>query len=147
MLYAKGIDVEILTPHGFHGDKRPKGEYETVNPLGRVPCLVLDYGTALPESETICEYLEDAYPDPPLHPADPASRARMRLLSRINDIYLVMAMAPLFWVVELPVAYALALTLGYGDKGVYIAIILAESLIGLVGVLAFRRGKWKTRMV
>ena len=102
MLYAKGIDAEIVMPHGFHGDTTPKGEYEDVNPIGRVPTLVLDDGTSLPESEVICEYLEDAYPDPPLHPSDPADKARMRLLSRINDIYLVMAMAPLFRVVEMP---------------------------------------------
>lgn len=102
MLYAKGIDTEIVTPHGFHGDATPRGEYEEINPIGRVPSLVLDDGTVLPESEVICEYLEDAYPDPPLHPADPTTRARMRLLSRISDFYLVMAMAPLFSMAELP---------------------------------------------
>ena len=102
MLYAKGIEVEMVTPPGFHGDATPKGEYENVNPLGRVPTLVLDDGTALPESEVICEYLEDVYPDPPMHPADPVDRARMRLLSRLNDVYLVMAMVPLFSIIELP---------------------------------------------
>ena len=50
------------------------------------------------------EYLEDAYPEPPLRPADPLARARMRLLSRISDFYLVMAMAPLFSVVARPPA-------------------------------------------
>ena len=102
MLYAKGIDAEIIMPPGFHGDTTPKGEYEEVNPLGRVPTLVLDDGTTLIESEVICEYLEDAYPEPPMHPADPVSKARMRLLSRLSDIYLVMAMVPLFDVMELP---------------------------------------------
>jgi glutathione S-transferase len=102
MLYAKGIDVEIVMPPGFHGDTTPKGEYEDVNPLGRVPTLVLDDGTALPESEVICEYLEDAYPDPPMHPANPVDKARMRLLSRLSDVYLVMAMVPLFSIMELP---------------------------------------------
>jgi len=61
-----------------------------------VPTLVLDDGRALPESEVICEYLEDAYPEPSLRPADPWDRARMRLLSRICDFYVVMAMVPLF---------------------------------------------------
>jgi len=27
LLYAKGIDVEIAEPSGFHGDPEPKGEY------------------------------------------------------------------------------------------------------------------------
>jgi len=102
MLYAKGIDFEILEPHGFHGDPRPKGDYEDVNPICRIPTLVLDDGTALPESEVICEYLEEVYPEPPMHPTDAVARARMRILSRINDTYLMMAMLPLFSMVALP---------------------------------------------
>lgn len=95
-LYAKGIDVEIVEPPGFHATAEGKGYYLGINPIGRVPCLVLDDGRALPESEVICEYLEDAYPEPSLRPADPFDRARMRLLSRICDFYVVMAMVPLF---------------------------------------------------
>ena len=53
LLYAKGIEVEILEPAGFHGDTRPKGEYLGVNPIGRIPALVLDDGRVLPESEVI----------------------------------------------------------------------------------------------
>lgn len=96
MLIAKGLDAEILQPPGFHGDGETKDEYLKINPIGRVPALVLDDGRALPESEVICEYLEDAYPEPSLRPADPFERATMRLLSRICDFYLVMAMVPLF---------------------------------------------------
>ena len=102
LLYAKGIEVEILEPAGFHGDTRPKGEYLGVNPIGRIPALVLDDGRVLPESEVICEYLEDAFPEPSLRPEDPWERARVRLLSRISDIYVVMAMLPLFETVALP---------------------------------------------
>lgn len=96
LLYAKNIPVEIIEPPGFHSSAESKGDYLQVNPIGRVPALVLDDGRALPESEVICEYLEDAYPEPSLRPADPFERARMRLISRICDIYLVMAMVPLF---------------------------------------------------
>ena len=96
LLYAKGIEVEIIHPPGFHASTETKDAYLKVNPIGRVPTLVLDDGRALPESEVICEYLEDAYPEPSLRPADPWDRARMRLLSRICDFYLVMAMVPLF---------------------------------------------------
>ena len=96
LLYAKGIDVEIVEPPGFHASTQSKGDYLRINPIGRVPTLVLDDGRALPESEVICEYLEDAYPVPSLRPADPWGRARMRLLSRICDFYVVMAMVPLF---------------------------------------------------
>ena len=96
LLYAKGIEVEIIEPPGFHASTEAKGEYLKVNPIGRVPTLVLDDGRALPESEVICEYLEDAFPEPSLRPADAWGRARMRLLSRICDFYVVMAMVPLF---------------------------------------------------
>jgi glutathione S-transferase len=96
LLYAKGIGVEIVEPPGFHASTESKGEYLAINPIGRVPTLVLDDGRALPESEVICEYLEDAFPEPSLRPADAFDRARMRLLSRICDFYVVMAMVPLF---------------------------------------------------
>jgi glutathione S-transferase len=95
-LYAKGIEVEIIEPPGFHSSAESKGDYLKINPLGRVPALVLDDGRTLPESEVICEYLEDAFPAPPLRPADPWGRAQVRLISRLCDIYLVMAMVPLF---------------------------------------------------
>jgi glutathione S-transferase len=104
VLYAKGIDCEIVEPPGFHGDPRPKESYFAITPIGRVPALVLDDGRVLPESEVICEYLEEMYPNPRLLPADPWQRAQVRLLSRLSDIYVVMAMLPLFNVVEKPPA-------------------------------------------
>ena len=96
LIYAKGLQVEMNEPPGFHASAESKGDYLAINPIGRVPTLVLDDGRALPESEVICEYLEDAYPEPSLRPADPFDRARMRLLSRICDFYVVMAIVPLF---------------------------------------------------
>lgn len=96
LLYAKGLAAEIIEPPGFHTTTESKGDYGRLNPIERVPTLVLDDGRALPESEVICEYLEDAFPEPSLRPADAWGRAQVRLLSRICDIYLVMAMRPLF---------------------------------------------------
>jgi glutathione S-transferase len=95
LLYAKGIDIEFVEPSGIH-DSQSKGGYLAINPLGRVPALELDDGRVLPESEVICEYLEDAFPEPSLRPKDPWARAQVRLISRLCDIYLVMAMVPLF---------------------------------------------------
>jgi len=95
VLYAKGIDIPFVEPGGIH-DRRGKGDYLKINPLGRVPTLELDDGRTLPESEVICEYLEDMYPEPTLRPADPWARAQVRLISRLCDFYLVFAMVPLF---------------------------------------------------
>ncbi|MDP2010190.1 MAG: glutathione S-transferase family protein [Phenylobacterium sp.] len=96
MIYAKGLEVTIIEPPGFHSSAESKGDYLDINPIGRVPALMLEDGRALPESEVICEYLEDTYPQPATQPADPWGRAQMRLLSRICDVYVVMAMVPLF---------------------------------------------------
>jgi glutathione S-transferase len=85
---AKGLKMEFLPPAG---GSLKSAEFLAINPLGRIPCLDHD-GALIPESETICEYLEDAFPSPTLRPVDPEARARARLLSRMGDIYL----APLF---------------------------------------------------
>jgi putative MATE family efflux protein len=52
-----------------------------------------------------------------------------------------------YWLFQIPLAYSLALPLKLGAKGVFMAITVAESLIAVVGMLAFRRGTWKTRKV
>ena len=52
-----------------------------------------------------------------------------------------------FWMLEIPLAYFLALRWGVGENGVYWAIIIAESVMTLVAALAFTRGKWKLRKV
>jgi glutathione S-transferase len=52
-------------------------EYLKLNPNGVVPTLVHD-GDAIINSFCINEYIDDAFPDPPLRPADLKERARMR---------------------------------------------------------------------
>jgi putative MATE family efflux protein len=52
-----------------------------------------------------------------------------------------------FWVVQVPLAYFLALTLEFGPVGVFWAVFASDILTGIVGYLAFRRGKWKDRVV
>jgi glutathione S-transferase len=54
------------------------------NPKGQVPVLV-DGDLTLFDSTVIFEYLEEAYPAPPLYPAGPAARARCRLLELTAD--------------------------------------------------------------
>ncbi|MGH7032481.1 MAG: glutathione S-transferase family protein, partial [Stellaceae bacterium] len=52
-------------------------DYLKLNPDGVVPTLIHD-GEVIRESSVIIEYLDEAFPDPPLKPADALGRARMR---------------------------------------------------------------------
>jgi putative MATE family efflux protein len=52
-----------------------------------------------------------------------------------------------YWLFQIPLAYVLAIPWGFGANGVFVAITIAESLLAVVAVLVFRRGKWKTRQV
>ncbi len=52
-----------------------------------------------------------------------------------------------YWLFQLPLAYVLAHIAGMGPTGVFAAITIAESLIAVVGIAIFRRGRWKTREV
>jgi glutathione S-transferase len=52
-------------------------EYLKINPNGVIPTLLHD-GRPLYESGTICEYLDEVFPEPPLRPADAWGRATMR---------------------------------------------------------------------
>jgi glutathione S-transferase len=92
-IYRKALPIEIVPPP--EGGPR-SDEYRALNPMGKVPALVLDDGAVIPESEVILEYLEDRFPDPALRPELPEARARMRLLSRIGDLYLMPPMGRLF---------------------------------------------------
>lgn len=87
----KGINLVPEMPAG--GIKSP--EYLAKNPMGKMPVLEAD-GTVIPESEVICEYLEDLHPGGGGLPGTPAERARARLISRIHDVYLSSAVTTLF---------------------------------------------------
>jgi Na+-driven multidrug efflux pump len=49
--------------------------------------------------------------------------------------------------IEIPLAYILALKVGLDEEGVFIAIVVAESLMTLIAWLVFRKGKWKLKEV
>ena len=65
-------------------------EYLAINPKGVVPTIVHD-GHPVIESTVILEYLEEAFPEKPLRPADPLARAHMRVWAKIPDDGLHMA--------------------------------------------------------
>ncbi|MEE9180282.1 MAG: MATE family efflux transporter [Vicinamibacteria bacterium] len=52
-----------------------------------------------------------------------------------------------FWLFQIPLAYILAKPLDVGPAGVFVSIALSYSLSAVVGVILFRRGKWKEKKV
>ncbi len=93
-IYAKGLEDRIQqAPPPGGGLKSP--EYLAINPIGKLPSLETSWGH-LPESMTICEYLEDEHPEPSLLPASAEGRARARLLARLVDLYVYPPLAVLF---------------------------------------------------
>ena len=52
-----------------------------------------------------------------------------------------------FWVVEIPLAYWLAIPMHLHSNGAYIAIVVAECLIAAASAVLFKRGKWKKQKI
>ena len=50
----------------------------------------------------------------------------------------------IFWMMQIPLAYLLAIELSLDTAGVYWAIVFSESAFTIVGYFLFKRGKWKT---
>jgi putative MATE family efflux protein len=48
-----------------------------------------------------------------------------------------------FWIFQIPLAYLLAITFRQGPLGVFLAIVIAETVISIAGVIIFRNGRWK----
>ena len=56
--------------------------------------------------------------------------------TRINVVF--------FWLIQIPLAYTLAKSLGWGYRGVFWAIFISETAVGLFTLWLFTRGRWKT---
>ncbi len=80
-LNLKNLEYEAIPVHLVKdGGQHLKEDYRRVNPAGAVPALA-DRELSLSQSLAIIEYLDEAYPYPPLLPADPAARARVRAIA------------------------------------------------------------------
>lgn len=78
-LALKDLSYEQIQQLPFTRD----AEYRKINPLGKIPTLQ-DGDLTICDSTVICEYLEEAYPQAPLYPANPADRARARWLEELG---------------------------------------------------------------
>jgi len=75
VMLEKGItaDIEYIDVH------QPPEDFIELNPYGTTPTMV-DRDLVLYDSNIIMEYLDERFPHPPLHPMDPVSRARARMM-------------------------------------------------------------------
>lgn len=78
-LNLKGLEYEYRAYSLVTGEAETP-EFLRLNPQGLVPALELDDGTVLTQSLAIMEWLDEQHPEPPLLPADPLARARVRAL-------------------------------------------------------------------
>ncbi len=79
-LNLKGLEYEYVSYHLRKGEQRSE-RYLDLNPQGLVPALEISDSVVLSQSMAIIEYLDEVYPVPPLLPADPLARARVRSLA------------------------------------------------------------------
>jgi glutathione S-transferase len=95
-LREKNLAFErIMVPFNQTTGYDPKHpEVVAINPKRQVPVLN-DDGIVLYDSTVILEYLEDAYPEPPLLPLCPGARARCRLNELYADEIMLQALKPL----------------------------------------------------
>lgn len=74
------VTIETANPAGAEA-----GMLRNANPLGKVPCLIRDDGTALYDSPVICEYLDSLLPSPMLVPATGEARWTVLRIQALAD--------------------------------------------------------------
>ncbi len=94
-LAEKGISVPTeQVDLGVLGQKSEA--FTAVNPLQRVPALVLDDGTVIAESIAICRYFELLHPSPPLFGTEPKDVATIEMWQRRIELHLLFPVAHVF---------------------------------------------------
>jgi glutathione S-transferase len=80
-LLEKGVEIPSVQVDLMTAENR-QAEYLKVNPVGQLPALLLDDGTALAETVVLCDYLEEKHPEPALIGRTAEERAVTRLWTR-----------------------------------------------------------------
>jgi maleylpyruvate isomerase len=81
-LALKGLSYDYV-PYVLRAGQTRTPEYLARHPQGLVPTLELGDGTHLIQSLAILEWLDESHPTPPLLPADPVDRARVRAIAQM----------------------------------------------------------------
>ena len=94
-LAEKGVALPTRAIDMARGDNASP-EFLRLNPLGKLPVLELDDGSAIAESLAICRYLEALHPDPPLMGRTPQEAARIEMWTLRMDHELSRPIADVF---------------------------------------------------
>lgn len=70
--------------------------FSAINPMQRVPALVLDDGTVIAESIAICRYFEALHPEPPLFGRGALEAALVEMWNRRTELHLLFPVAAVF---------------------------------------------------
>jgi glutathione S-transferase len=94
-LAEKGLSIPTEQVDMMAGAHRTP-EYTAINPLQRMPALVLDDGTVITESVAICRYLEALHPQPPLFGTGALETALVEMWNRRCEINFLLVVANVF---------------------------------------------------
>lgn len=94
-LAEKGIDVPVEAVD-LAAREHLSEEFRRINPMARVPVLILDDGTAIAESMAICRYFEALHPEPALFGRDAREQALVEMWNRRMELGLLGCVAAVF---------------------------------------------------
>ena len=94
-LAEKGITVPI-EPVDLGALQQKSAAFTAVNPVQRVPVLVLDDGSIIAESIAICRYFEALNPDPPLFGVGARDIAEIEMWNRRLELHLFFPISHVF---------------------------------------------------
>lgn len=94
-LAEKGITVPVEQVD-LGGLQQKSAAFTAINPLQRVPALVLDDGTVITELIAICRYFECLHPEPPLFGVGALGQAVVEMWNRRAELHLLLPVSHAF---------------------------------------------------
>jgi len=94
-LKEKGIEIPIA-PVDLGAMEHRSDAFAAINPMRRVPALVLDDGTVITESIAICRYFEALKPEPPLFGTGALEIALVEMWQRRIELHLLAGIQQVF---------------------------------------------------
>lgn len=94
-LAEKGVSLPTKVVDAANGENKTD-DFLRMNPMGRLPVLQLDDGTAIAESLAICRYIETLHPQPPLWGEGPLDATRVDMWTRRMEQQISTPIADIF---------------------------------------------------